>query len=888
MNFRGVRFAVSSLAVAASLGAASMASAAEREVIPLTTGWKFHKGEAAAASTVDFFDSAWDSVVVPHTWNRVGYYKSNDRTHIHKADGIEKYQGVGWYRLRFDAPKVLSGRKAWLEFDAISRKAEIWLNGEKVGSHAGGFSRFRLDVTGHLKPGADNLLAIRVDNAKPQAGSDTADILPLVGDFFVHGGIYRPARMVLTGQQHFDLLDAGGAGVYASTRSVGRNVAEVAVKSRLRSETGTSGQLRLRLQRADGTTAATSTQAVAFGSGSVEVDQVLKVTAPHLWDGVNDPYLYTLVAELLTTEGQVQDTVSFPFGIRTFHVDPKKGFFLNGKPYFLKGVGYHQDQEGKGWALTPDDVRKDVEILREMGVNSIRLTHYQHGPVIHELADRYGLILWDEIPLVSAWTVGGAKTPTAGLVENARQQMAELIKQNYNHPSVVTWGIANEVDFGNSLPAFLTGTDGIAPDPMALLAQLNSLSTSLDPTRPTALATCCEGRVFAEGVDVPTTAAAGELGGANRYFGWYFGEVADLDAHLDQLHAKRPEQPLSVTEYGAGGGVSIHTDNVLGGPIDSRGWAQPEEYMSYIHEESWKILKAKPYLWAAWIWNGFDFATTIRTEGDAQDINTKGLVTYDRVVRKDPYYFYKASWTKTPTVHIAGRRYTDRAYRVTEVRVYSNAETTTLFLNGRALGTKQKCPDQVCVWENIPLEVGDNAITAVGAFKAALVRDTVNWSLRPERIASVRIDSGAIVVPTPQAADYGSDNFFAGGRSRTVDVPPDYGKPAVVNEIVGAPARAIAATFREGAFLYRVPLADGRYTLRLRFVEPSARPGERSFDIYADTKKVITALDIAKEAGVMRELTKEVPITVTGGVATLRFAPLSGAAIVSAIEFDKE
>jgi beta-galactosidase len=273
-------------------------------------------------------------------------------------------------------------------------------------------------------------------------------------------------------------------------------------------------------------------------------------------------------------------------------------------------------------------------------VTGVRLTHYQHGQPIHDLADRDGLVLWDEIPLVSQWTLGESLQPTEALRENARQQLRELIAQDFNHPSVITWSIGNEIDFGNSIPAFVGNKTGAVPDPVPLLKELNQLAHELDPGRPTTLATCCEGIRYAPDTVVPITASVTDLSGSNRYFGWYYGTPSDLGPHLDGLHHTRPAQPMAVTEYGAGGAVSLHSDNALGGP-ESRNRPQAEEYESYIHEQNWSTLRSKPYLWGTFIWNSFDFGSTTRSEGNAQDINTKGIVTFDHKYRKDPYFFTK-------------------------------------------------------------------------------------------------------------------------------------------------------------------------------------------------------------------------------------------------------
>ena len=861
-------------------------SAAGRTVQTLATGWRFHQGDAPADVTASTFDdSAWESVSVPHTWNRVGFYRPDPQSHIHRAETVNKAQGLGWYRQRFTVPASLSGKRIWLEFDAASRIASVWLNGKKLGDHAGGFSRFRVDATEALLKSGDNLLVVRTDNSAP-SGKDvaTADILPLTGDFFVHGGLYRPVRLVAVDPVHIDLADFGGSGVLATTANASATTARVDMRTRVTNAGHRANATRIAVSLIDAegrAVASTQTALKLAPSSTQDAALTLDVANPHRWQGVADPYLYTLSVDVLDSRGRVIDRVRQPFGIRTIRVDPDKGLFLNDQHVQLRGVGYHQDREGKGWAIDASDVAADVAIMREMGVNAIRLTHYQHGQTIHDLADRYGLLVWDEIPLVSAWTRRGELEPRAALTDNARQQMRELIAQNGNHPSVITWGIANEVDFGNSFPAFLTGYPaGKTPDPLPLLRTLQDVAHAADPSRPTALATCCEGRLFDKGIAIPTTAVAADLGGANRYFGWYFGVPGDLGPHLDALHALRPQQALSVTEYGAGGATTIHSDNVLGGPIDSRGVTQPEEYQSYIHEEALKTLNARPYLWGTFLWNSFDFATTIRTEGDAQDINTKGLVSYDRGIRKDAYYLYQANWSEAPTVHITGRRYVDRAYRVTDVRVYSNAASTDLLLNGRSLGVLRECPERICVWRDVALAEGSNALVARGG----AVEDRVAWTLSPDASANVRIDAGAIVA-APATRRFGSDSFFAGGKPGTLVKPADYGKPAVPAMIAGTQDSAVAATYREGRFSYAIPLADGRYTVTLTFVEPLLGAGARVFDVRANGKAIVKALDIAATAGgASKALVRSATVAVRGGKLDLSFEPSTGDAIVSAIE----
>lgn len=887
---------VAAVAMGAPVSAVVTARAAEAVTTPrisldLAQGWRFHLGDVPGAERVDFPDGGWTGVAVPHTWNRVGYYTTPSPDRINTPETVEKTQGVGWYRLTFTPAADFKGKRAWLQFDAVSRRADIWLNGQYLGRHDGGFSRFRLDATAALKPGQPNLLVVKADNSKPAPGSSTADNLPLGGDFFVHGGIYRPVALVATGDVHIDMLDHGGPGVYATTTTLDGTKARVQVTIRARNSGKAKAEIKAvtKLVDASGKVVAEGVTPVRVApDGVASVDQPLALENARLWQGTADPYLHDLVVEFQDARGQVLDRVSQKFGIRQVRVDPDQGLILNGKPLRLHGVGLHQDREGKGWAVSAQDIAADMEIIRDLGANTIRLTHYQHGPTIHELADRYGLILWDEIPLVSAWTPPNGMAATDELVANARQQLLELIRQNQNHAAVVTWGIANEVDFGTTPAARYIGITPGA-DPVPLLRELKALANSTDPSRPTVLATCCEGGMFGPDAVIPIVAPEAELAGVNRYFGWYYGKPADIGPNLDNLRRLRPDQPLSLSEYGAGGAVTIHTDDPMGGPVDMRGWAQPEEYQSLVHEQAWAVLAGRRDLWATWIWNSFDFATLVRKEGDAQDINTKGLVTYDRKVKKDAYYFYRANWNPAPTVHITGRRYVDRAYPVTDIRIYSNAPTTSLTVNGKVLGVLENCPQMICVWKDVPLNAGSNDVTAIGHYAGGVeVQDKVQWKLGDDVARAIRIDSGTLVAASSGAGRFGSDAFFTGGTTGNVHPPSGYGPPPPKKPLQGTTDVDLVSSYREGDFSYRLPLPEGRYKVILTFVEPNAAVGERQFDVYANGDRKVKALDIAANAGApLTVIKRDFTVKVGSDKLDLRFTPVKGKAIVSAIEVER-
>jgi beta-galactosidase len=447
------------------------------------------------------------------------------------------------------------------------------------------------------------------------------------------------------------------------------------------------------------------------------------------------------------------------------------------------------------------------------------------------------------------------------------------------------WGIANEVDFGPNRPGFLNNGTTTTPDPSALLQDLNKLAHELDPARPSALATCCEGRDMAQ---IPIVAGITDVSAANRYFGWYYGKASDVGPDLDRLHAKRPAQPMALSEYGAGGAFSIHTDNVAGGPVDAGGRAQPEEYQAAIHEETWPQLAQRRYLWATWLWNGFDFGSTVRREGDSIDINTKGLVSYDGAIRKDAFYYYRAQWSAQPTLHIAGRRYANRAYGVSDVKVYSNAAHTDLLLNGRSLGVKANCANHVCLWRDVRLTQGENRFEARGSFAGKMRSDAITWRLDTAQAQAYRIDAGALVAAGSEAGRFGSDNFFEGGRAATMDQTPRY-RPPVLAKIAGTADRALVASYRTGNFSYHLPVPAGRYRVTLTFAEPSLAAGERVFNVLANGQIALADLDVAAVAGApLTAISRQIVAQANAKGLTIAFVGKKGEAMVSALVVEPE
>lgn len=853
--------------------AGALAAQAGRTTTPLTNGWRFAFGDQFNEQSDD---SSWQAVTLPHSWNRIG-------GHTVKAPDSDDRKGKGWYRLAFDAPSgSAKPRRNWLQFDGASIVSDVWLNGVALGRHAGGVSGFRFDVSDAIRPG-NNVLVVRTDNTAPSTkGAVTAETLPMGGDWFMYGGLYRKVTLVSTEPVHIDLADHGGPGVYARTVTLSRERARIEVRATVRNDAGSAQALGVRVSLIDdsGQAVASRTQSLtAPGSSSKQTTTLLDVDKPHLWNGVADPYLYKVQVEVLA-KGKPVDTVAQHIGIRTMRFDPDKGFFLNGKQLTLRGVNRHQESGANGWASSDDELERDYAIIREIGANTVRLAHYQHAQAEYDLADRLGLVVWAEMPLVLLSAPYGESAPTPGFIQNAEQHLQELIRQNFNHPSIAAWSIANEPNVaGLFMP--------LKPRTVPLLKRLATLARAEDPTRPAVLASCCgtipgqtEPGKDEAGLDSPPEAV--DVFGINVYFGWYYGNVADLSAYLDKVHALNPGKAFGVTEYGAGGAMSQHTDNPLGGPLNAFGRPHPEEFQTHIHEKTWLQLRGKPYLWGTWIWNMFDFGSAMRQEGDLVDTNDKGIVSFDRGVRKESFHFYKAQWSTEPMLYLAGHRYVERASPVTDVKAYSNAATARLSVNGQDRGPTT-CVDRICVWRDVVLAQGDNAIEVRASLGARELDDRAVWH-RSDGPGTFRILAGQLAVTDTSAGLYGSDNFFEGGEGHFLN-PAVRVNPPPQKSVAGAADQKLYATYRAGRFRYELPIANGDYELTLRFVEPVAdqQAGKRVFDVLVQGEVAVPDLDIASAAGPLKGLERTVPLHVSDGKARVEFLPKAGDAILSSL-----
>lgn len=658
------------------------AAGTSRQTTALAAEWRFARGDQPSAAAQSFDDTGWTRVTLPHAFNAGESVKG------------EYYRGPAWYRRWFQIAAIRPGRRLFVEFDGAALVADVYLNGRSICRHEGGHAAFRCDLTDALARGP-NLLAVRVDN------SATRVVSPLGGDFTVFGGLYRPVSLIETDDVHFDLLDHGGPGIYARASEVDAAAATISAQAKVVNDSPQPRSVPVAVALVDAAgreVARSSTLVEVPARGMRSAELTVRLPSPRLWDGVRDPYLYRVHARI----GDAGDEVSVPLGIRTFAFDPQQGFLLNGRPYPLRGINLmHSARPGKGTAVTDEEVAEDFAIIREMGATGVRLVHFQHPQMAYAEADRLGLPVWTEIGINSEIE------DTPEFRANAAMQMRELIAQNYNHPSVVLWGIGNEVYSDD-------------PKVARVLRGLHEIARQADPSRPTAYAHCCQ-------ADDHPKATITDVIGFNRYFGWYPDQQGTIGEWAERFHAAHPERPFAVSEYGAGASV-LHQQDPPGPVVPASGW-HPEQFQALYHEKNWLELKDKPYLWGTFVWVAFDLASAGRHEGDRRGINDKGLVTYDRKVRKDAWYWYRAWWSDRPMLHITSRRFTLRHDPDVTVKAYTNAGAATLFVNGTALGPRH--PENRTVSWPVTLREGANDIEVRSAIHDGELVDRVVWWYRP-------------------------------------------------------------------------------------------------------------------------------------------------------------
>lgn len=658
-----------------------------REIMLINEGWLFGEIQEEAAGIPA--SKNWKEVTIPHTWNVESPAEAGPRV----------------YKKIINVDRIREEERCYISFGAVAGLCRVWLNGQFIGEHKGGYSLFRFELTTSLKAG-DNELIVLADNTRSE------DMIPLGGDFNNYGGIYRDVELITVPDTHFDLMFYGSPGIEADTMGDGR----LRVKARVE---GDQDSCRIAYSVLDGA------DCVAAGEGKAFETAELKVEHVHCWNSTADPYLYTLKSELYQN-GQCVDTVMLPIGFRDCAVDSEKGFFLNGKHVRINGVAKHQDRAGVGIAATKEMMEEDMSLISEMGANAVRLSHYQHPRRTYDLCDELGIMAWTEIPLLALPEYDDV------LFENAKNQLRELVYQNKHHPCVCFWGIQNEVAmFGESVWLY------------AKIEELNALVKELVPSGITISA------------NVHTVVNASMLNfttdmiGHNRYNGWYRGHMSDFEEFFDTFHADNPYIPFGISEYGADAAVHLHAEKP-----ERKDYT--EEYQALYHETVWPMIEARPFMWGSFVWNMFDFGSDFRNEAGMKGQNRKGLVTYDRKIKKDSYYFYKACWAEAPFVHLCGHRFKNRCGQSTNIKIYANVNSVELFVNGRSVGCQEG--NRVFLFSDVELREGDNLVKAVSG---TVMDEMIITRVQEPDPSYVFVDTGNTAARDWFKPKYGNETLFS-------------------------------------------------------------------------------------------------------------------------------
>lgn len=633
--------------------------------------------------------SSMKQVTVPHTWN------------ANYIPGTRSYnREMMVYRRDLEITPDMKDKRLFLYFEGVNSSATVLVNNKSVGSHKGGYTAFCMEVTDYAKQGT-NKLEVWVTNAY------NPEILPISGDFNIYGGIHRPCHLLVTEQDCISPLFYASPGVFIHQDKVSEKQAQITVETMLSLRGKKQGlKVRTTIEDAKGNIIS---QNIEQNVTNENVKQPFVIEHPVLWNAKQNPHLYKVIVELLDN-GKVIDRVEQRTGLRYFSVDADKGFFLNGKYLDLYGFCLHEEVEGKGSALSAEDHERDMELVKESGATSLRLVHYPHSESIYHLSDENGIVLWTEIPMVGP---GGYDfcgfINTDGLKEHARQVLKELVYQKYNHPSICFWGIFNEIR---------TNYDNAEP----FARELHELYKEIDPSRLTTLASCDDPKFYQN---------CSDLMAWNKYIGWYGSRNAPETAgnFFDKAKAASDGKPVAISEYGGGANVEHHF-SMKENDVKPSGQFHPEEGQTYIHEGNWSAFAQRPYMWAKYIWVFADFQSAIRNEGGKPGINDKGLVTYDRKIKKDAFYFYKANWSTEPMIYITSRRFTKRPEASVQVKVYSNLRENTLYVNGKKIGKQKSDSLNRVMWQNVTLSKGENRIRVEGKSKAGVIEDTCVWYLK--------------------------------------------------------------------------------------------------------------------------------------------------------------
>ncbi|WP_066222944.1 glycoside hydrolase family 2 TIM barrel-domain containing protein [Formosa haliotis] len=828
----------------------------------INEGWSFlNEGIAFGQNELLVEDESWEKVNVPHTWNAEDPF-----------DAKKSYRrGVSWYRKIINVSiKNRDSKKIYLHFEGVNQVADVFVNGIHVGKHKGGYTAFTFDITKALNSSEEQLVAIMVNNAHDSY------IAPLSVGFALYGGIYRDVWLIETGEVHFDMDNYGSKGVFITTPEVGTAYAKVIVNGTVVNEEITSQNIEVKSIIYDAANKevkkVSTTVELEPGQKSTYKHEIL-VDNPNLWSP-DSPYLYS-VKSVVSEQGIIVDEIENPLGLRWFSFEPNKGFFLNGKHMKLRGTNRHQDKRGKGSALSNAEHRRDMQLIKDMGCNFIRIAHYPQDPEILKAADELGLLAWEEVPLVNYMTIHPE------FLENSKHMLKEMIRQHYNHPSVVVWGSMNEIFlWGNNEARISKQDDPIYTNKVAEYAKmLDATIREEDPARYTTLAMHMGSDYDEVGIeDVPQVASY------NVYSGWYGGKFADFGNAMDRKHEGKPDQVIFISEYGAGSDSRLNSDRPE--RFDFTGQYQRMFCESYLEQ-----IEDRDYISGSAIWNQFDFSQP-HVGGSMPHLNQKGMATWDRKP-KDVYYLFQANWSAKPMLHIAEKNWAVRAitsdFKEYTITIYSNLPKVTLYANGKKIGSKN-VGSLHKVEFNVVLHKDQNYLKAVGSAKGEIIEDTVSIEMqkqgdqqKPDMFINVGsnaqyyddVSNIAWLEDSPFNGLYG----YIGGKETLLNRK---------NILRSGRHDPLFYSLLEGLKSYKIKTKNGAYRLTLHFMESEElKAGDRVFDVIVNGKKIIAALDLVEEAGFCYGIDKTFDIDVNDNEILIEFVSLSGKTTLSGLELIK-
>ena len=856
-----------SLFAAVALASAGSAAQAQDDDDPrvrrsLNVGWRFAAVDIEGAERPAFDDRAWQAVDLPHTWNA--------QDALDEEAGYRR--GVGWYRRPLPPLDALHGKRVFLHFEGANQVADVYVNGRHAGRHVGGYTAFTFDVTSLVRFNTPNLLAVRVDNAHDP------EIPPLNADFTFYGGIYRDVWLVATDPVHIDLLDHASPGVYIDTPEVSADAGAVRVRGTVLNETDRRRSVEVvsRVHDAEGRKVAQLRSALSLPPRGREsfVQMSEAIERPALWSP-ETPHLYRVRTEVWNG-GRLADRVDQPLGFRWFAIDPQRGFSLNGRPRILAGTNRHQDRAGYGSALPDSLHRQDVRLIKEAGFDFLRLAHYPQDPAVLAATDSIGLLVWEEVPVVNRITMSDA------FRANAVRMLVEMIRQHYNHPSVIFWGLMNEVTLIRPKPL----PDGYLDGVTELAERLDARAHAEDPGRATALAHSLHE------VDGGGPQNVGDVLGLNLYFGWYYHDLETLGPYLDSLHAKHAGRPLLVSEYGAGSDERVHA-------LEPRAFDFSVEHQQRYHESQLAAMRARPYLLGHAVWNQFDFGSAHRQD-TKPGLNQKGLYFFDRTA-KDVASYYRASLRDEPVLYIATREWTRRAGSrpedaVQPVTVYTNLPEVELWHDGASL-ERRSVENATARW-HVRLHDGANRLRVRATTGDDRLEDEVilHYEDRaPLLAAGTRdlrlavnagghysfVDAAGLVWEPDRPYESGHWGYIAAGTTAAAG-----SARRTHRAIRGTDEEPVFQATLEGDVTYRFDVADGRYEVRLLFAEIEHEQARvRIFDVLANDRPVLREMDLVASEGRFAAVERRLEVTATGGRGiTLEFRAGAGSATVSGIE----